>query len=61
MRGELQDWPGTKEKLESMRQDLKPPAYIRSGSVYAIETCMIDEVNRRGKVSIPYIPGRKSL
>ena len=56
VRGQLQDWPGTKEKLESMRQDLKPAAYIRSGSVYAMKRhVLIDEVNRRGKVSIPYI------
>ena len=54
--GEIQDWPGTKEKLESLRQDLKPPAYIRSGSVYAMKRhVLIDEINRRGKISLPYI------
>ncbi len=54
--GELQDWPGTCEKLESLRQDLTPPAYIRSGSVYAMKrSVLIDEGNRRGRVSIPYI------
>ena len=54
--GEIQDWPGTKEKLESMRQELRPPAYIRSGSVYAMRRhVLIDEINRRGKISLPYI------
>ena len=54
--GELQDWPGTNEVLESLRQDLTPPAYIRCGSVYAMKRhVLIDEGNRRGKVSIPYI------
>ena len=54
--GEIQDWPGTKEKLESMRQELRPPAYIRSGSVYAMKRhVLIDEINRRGKISLPYI------
>ncbi len=56
LKGEIQDWPGTKEKLESLRQDLKPPAYIRSGSVYAMKRhVLIDDINRRGKVSLPYI------
>jgi phosphoglycerate dehydrogenase-like enzyme/CMP-N-acetylneuraminic acid synthetase len=54
--GELQDWPGTKEKLESLRQELTPEAYIRCGSVYAMKRhVLIEEGNRRGKVSIPYI------
>ena len=54
--GEIQDWPGNKEVLESMRQDLTPPAYIRSGSVYAMKrNVLINEGNRRGKVSLPYI------
>ena len=54
--GEIQDWPGTNEVLESLRQDLTPPAYIRSGSVYAMRRhVLIDEINRRGKVSLPYV------
>ena len=54
--GELQDWPGTCEVLESLRQDLTPPAYIRSGSVYAMKRhVLIQEGNRRGKVSLAYI------
>ncbi len=54
--GELQDWPGTKEKLESLRQELTPEAYIRCGSVYAMKRhVLIEEGNRRGKISIPYI------
>ena len=55
-KGELQDWPGTKEKLESLRQELTPEAYIRCGSVYAMKRhVLIEKGNRRGKVSIPYI------
>lgn len=55
-KGELQDWPGTKEKLESLRQELTPEAYIRCGSVYAMKRhVLIEEGNRRGKVSLPYI------
>ena len=54
--GEIQDWPGTNEVLESLRQDLTPPAYIRCGSVYAMKRhVLIDERNRRGKISLPYI------
>lgn len=54
--GEIQDWPGTNEVLESLRQDLTPPAYIRCGSVYAMKRhVLIDEGNRRGNRSIPYI------
>jgi phosphoglycerate dehydrogenase-like enzyme/CMP-N-acetylneuraminic acid synthetase len=54
--GELQDWPGTSEILESLRQDLVPPAYIRSGSVYAMKRhVLMVEGNRRGKVSLAYI------
>lgn len=56
VKGEIQDWPGTSEKLESLRQDLTPPAYIRCGSVYAMKRhVLIEERNRRGRVSIPYI------
>ena len=35
---------------------MTPPAYIRCGSVYAMKRhVLIDERNRRGKVSLPYI------
>lgn len=53
---EIQDWPGVTEILESLRQDLTPPAYIRCGSVYAMRRhVLIDEGNRRGKVSRPWV------
>lgn len=53
---EIQDWPGISEILESLRQDLTPPAYIRCGSVYAMRRhVLIEEGNRRGKVSRPWI------
>ena len=56
VKGEIQDWPGTTEVLESLRQDLTPPAYIRCGSVYAMKRhVLIEEKNRRGTVSVPYI------
>ena len=35
IKGKLYDF-AVKEKLESRRQDLKPNAYIRSGSIYAM-------------------------
>lgn len=53
---EIQDWPGVPEILESLRQDLTPPAYSRCGSVYAMRRhVLIDEGNRRGKVSRPWL------
>lgn len=53
---ELQDWDGAPETLESRRQDLEPPAYIRCGSVYALaRRTLIDARNRRGAVSRPYV------
>ena len=35
VKGRLYDF-AVKEKLESRRQDLKPNAYVRSGSIYAM-------------------------
>lgn len=53
---EIQDWDGVPEILESLRQDLKPAAYIRCGSVYALKrSTIIDHKNRRGKVSRPHV------
>ncbi len=45
------------EKLESRRQDLKPDAYIRSGSIYALKRDEIMKHNRRygSEHSRPYI------
>lgn len=45
-----------KEKLESRRQDLKPYAYIRSGSIYAMSRKFVmKELRYKSKVSVPYI------
>ena len=45
-----------KEKLESRRQDLKPNAYIRSGSIYAMSRKFVMRSLRyKSKVSVPYI------
>lgn len=46
-----------KEKSESRRQDLKPEAYIRSGSIYAMKRDFLVKKNKRygGKNSRPYI------
>ncbi len=53
---EIQDWDGVPEILESLRQDLKPAAYIRCGSVYALKRAtIVDQKNRRGKISRPYV------
>ena len=53
--GKLYDF-GIKEKLESRRQDLKPNAYIRSGSIYAMSRKFIIQNKRyfSGK-SLAYI------
>ena len=44
------------EKLESRRQDLRPPAYIRNGSIYAMTW---EQINVKGtrydKNTVPYI------
>ena len=36
-----------KEKKESRRQDLKPDAYIRSGSIYGMKRDFLIKKNRR--------------
>ena len=45
------------EKPESRRQDLKPLAYVRSGSIYAIQRDFLMKKNRRygSRNSRPYI------
>ena len=52
------------EKKESRRQDLKPKAYIRSGSIYAIKRDFLMKKNARygSKNSRPYIlPQERAL
>ena len=46
-----------KEKKESRRQDLKPFAYVRSGSIYAIQRDHLMKKNRRygSKNSRPFV------
>ncbi len=46
-----------KEKSESRRQDLKPYAYVRSGSIYAIKRSHLMKDNKRygSKNSRPYV------
>ena len=45
-----------KEKLESRRQDLKPNAYIRSGSIYAMSRKFVmNGLRFKSNVSVPYI------
>ena len=52
------------EKLESRRQDLKPDAYIRSGSIYALKRDEVMINNRRygSENSRPYIlPEKRAI
>ena len=46
-----------KEKPESRRQDLKPLAYVRSGSIYAIQRDYLMKKNKRygSRDSRPYL------
>jgi len=45
-----------KEKLETRRQDLKPEAFIRAGSIYAMSRKFIlKKIRYQSKISIPYI------
>ena len=51
-----------KEKKESRRQDLKPKAYIRNGSIYSLTREMVLKKIRYGtKNSIPYIMPRNRV
>ena len=45
-----------KELLESRRQDLKPHAFIRSGSIYGMSRKFLNKKLRfKSKISVPYI------
>ena len=51
-----------KEKLESRRQDLRPNAYIRSGSIYAMNReFVMKKLRYYSGVSIPYILPSKRI
>ncbi len=60
--GKLSDFV-IKEKLESRRQDLKPNAYIRSGSIYGMSRKFVMSEKRYvSNVSLPYIlPSDRSI
>jgi CMP-N,N'-diacetyllegionaminic acid synthase len=45
-----------KEKSESRRQDLKPEAFIRNGSIYSLSRDMVlKKIRYKTKISLPYI------
>ena len=51
-----------KEPLESRRQDLKPFAYVRSGSIYGMRRDFLLEGFRyKSKISVPYILKLKNV
>lgn len=60
--GKLYDF-SIKEKLESRRQDLKPDAFIRSGSIYGMSRKYVMQEKRYySGVSIPYIlPSERAI
>ena len=44
------------EKLESRRQDLRPPAYVRNGSIYAMTWEQLrTKETKYDKNTVPYI------
>jgi len=51
------------EKLESRRQDLTPPAYVRNGSIYAMRrSFLLEQKSRYNKLTTPYImPSERSI
>lgn len=51
-----------KEKAESRRQDLKPEAYIRNGSIYSLTRKMVFKERRYGtKKSLAYVMPRQRV
>ena len=60
--GRLYDF-GVKEKLESRRQDLKPNAYIRSGSIYGMSRKYVMENKRyfSGKSFAYILPLKRTI
>ena len=52
-----------KEKPESRRQDLKPDAFIRAGSIYGMSrNYVLKKIRYKSKVSIPYVlPQSRSI
>ena len=62
MKGKLYDF-SVKEKLESRRQDLKPKAYIRSGSIYAMSRRFVMQEKRyfSGKSFAYILPTERTI
>jgi len=60
-KGRLRDF-SVKERPESRRQDLKPLAFIRSGSIYAMSRKFVIQQKRYiSDVSVPYIMKPKNV
>ena len=62
IKGKLYDF-SVKEKLESRRQDLKPKAYVRSGSIYAMSRRFVMEEKRyfSGKSFAYILPAERTI
>jgi CMP-N,N'-diacetyllegionaminic acid synthase len=62
MKGKLYDF-SVKEKLESRRQDLKPKAYVRSGSIYAMSRRFVMQEKRyfSGKSFAYILPTERTI
>ncbi len=62
MKGKLYDF-SVKEKLESRRQDLKPKAYVRSGSIYAMSRRFVMQEKRyfSGKSFAYILPAERTI
>ena len=62
IKGKLYDF-AVKEKLESRRQDLKPKAYVRSGSIYAMSRRFVLQKKRyfSGKSYAYILPSERTV
>ena len=62
IKGKLHDF-AVKEKLESRRQDLKPKAYVRSGSIYAMSRRFVLQGKRyfSGKSYAYILPSKRAI
>tara|TARA_B100001057_G_scaffold245735_1_gene246063 strand:+ start:1555 stop:2244 length:690 start_codon:yes stop_codon:yes gene_type:complete len=62
IKGKLHDF-AVKEKLETRRQDLKPNAYVRSGSIYAMSRKFVMQEKRyfSGKSYAYILPSKRTI
>ncbi len=62
IKGKIYDF-SVKEKLESRRQDLKPEAYVRSGSIYAMSRRFVMQEKRyfSGKSFAYVLPSERTI